>query len=314
MSPIDVLVVGAGAMGSRHAAAVRASGDRVRAVVDPRADRAAEVAAGAAVYASVEDALAGEPDLEAAVVTTPSADHLATASRLLGAGLAVLLEKPHRIPGQDPAPLEAAVAAGGRLMIGMSTRHWPGVAATADAIAAGELGEIVGYDDRLAFPLGEGALPPWYFDRAVSGGGILVTNGVHALDRARALLGAELAPRAARLRAALPGHETEDLAELALDAAGVPVRISLAWTGYEPVDTGLVVLGTRGTARVGMDGAWLVRTADGERGGEAIDLDALPFRAQWSAFRAETPGFALADLEPTLRLIETLYREEAAHA
>ena len=62
--------------------------------------------------------------------------------------------------------------------------------------------------------------------------------------------------------------------------------------------------------------ACLVRFADrpigksqGKKSGDAIDIDVVPFLAQWRAFRSGVGGFAVADLEPTLLLIESLYRE-----
>ena len=192
MSARRVLVVGAGVMGHRHAAAVRAVGDHIAAVVDTDLARASAVDSGASTYTSVQEALAQGHDFDSAIIATPSAGHLVQSTELVAAGLDVLVEKPHRVPGQDPAPLRAALARGGRLFVGMSTRHWAGVQAVVDASVSGELGEVLTYTDRMQFHLEEDSLPSWYFNSAVSGGGVLVTNGVHAFDRARAITGSDL--------------------------------------------------------------------------------------------------------------------------
>lgn len=306
-----VLVVGAGVMGHRHAAAVRAAGDRIAVVVDADAARAAALDADAAAVTTLDEALLRADELDAAIVATPSGAHLEQTLALAAAGIPVLVEKPHRVPGQDPAPLLAAVAAGADVMVGMSTRHWPGIVAAAEAVAAGELGDILSYVDRMGFRLDAGALPPWYFDTATSGGGVLVTNGVHALDRAAALLGAPLAEISGRLTPVLPGHAVEDHAVVRFRVGRTEGLVELLWMPYPPAGTGLVITGTLGVATVGMDGAWRIETDGETREGPAIDIDVEPFARQWGAFRRRDPGFAVADLEPTLALIEQLYREDA---
>lgn len=306
-----VLVVGAGVMGHRHAAAVRAAGDRIAVVVDADAARAATLDADATPVTTLDEALRHSADLDAAIVATPSGAHLGQTLALVAAGLPVLVEKPHRVPGQDPAPLLAAVAAGADVMVGMSTRHWPGVVAVAEAVAAGELGDILSYVDRMGFRLDADALPSWYFDSATSGGGVLVTNGVHALDRAAAILATPLEQVSGRLTAVLPGHDVEHHAVVRFRAGRTEGLVELLWMPYAPAGTGLVVTGTRGTATVGMDGAWRIETDGETREGPAIDIDVEPFARQWAAFRRREPGFAVADLEPTLAVIEQLYREVA---
>lgn len=303
-----VLVVGAGVMGHRHAEAVRAAGDRVTVVVDANLERARALDENARAFETLADALGAGAEVDAAIVASPSSQHLAQLTALVEAAIPTLVEKPHRIPGQDPGALQAAVAAGAEVFVGMSTRHWPAIVELGRSIRSGVLGEILGYVDRMAFPLPPGALPTWYFDRAVSGGGILVTNGVHALDRARALLG-PLDRVSATLRSLIEGHETEDFAAVRFHAGAATGLIELLWAPYDPLATGLVVTGSRGSAQVRMDGSWRMVTATETRHGSAIDIDTVPFAAQWRAFRSGAGGFAVSDLEPTLLLIESLYRE-----
>ncbi len=308
MTAIRVGIVGAGAMGRRHAAAVRAHGDTVAAVHDPDPENTAELIAenpGAVSVAAHE--LASMAD--AAVIATPSPQHLAQAIELLDAGLDVLVEKPHRIPGQDPEPLLESLRRSGRMcMVGMTTRHRPGFAAVAQAVRDGVIGSILGYDDAVHFPLGRDSLPAWYFDPARSGGGVLLTNGVHVLDRARAALQSELTLDGARLVRVFPEHGTEDAAEVTLHAAGgIPVHVSLLWSPTGSPEPGLRITGTRGAAVVRQDGSWELVTEYGITTGDAVP-ESVPLGIQWGAFRDRVTGFAVADLEPTLCLIEEIYR------
>jgi predicted dehydrogenase len=312
VTALRVVIVGAGVIGRRQAGAVRALGDEVVAIADPDLPRAERLAAefGAAAYGDLAALPAAAADV--AVIASPSWAHHAQAVTLLGQGMDVLVEKPHRIPGQAPQALAEAIASSGkRYFVGMTTRHWPGVRAAARAAADGRLGRPLAYTDRIAYRLGPADLAPWYFDPKTSGGGALLTNGVHAIDRARALLDSPLGLRSSALETVFPAHQCEDSAQLTLQARnGVPVTLGILWSPYAPAGTGLQIDGTEGVARVEMDGSWVVATAAGEERGGAVSLDE-PFRAQWQAFRDGEPGFGLDDLEPTLALIEEIYRQAA---
>lgn len=311
MTAWKVLIVGAGSIARNHARAVGSLGDIVVGVVDPDRERAERLVPGAQCFSNLSGALTSEISFDAAIVATPSFFHVDQAVELLKAGVPVLVEKPHRIPGQSAVDLTEQVHRGGVLHIGMSTRHWPGAVELQGALRAGELGTIVNYVDRVGFRLAPGDLAPWYFNRQFSGGGVLVTNGVHVLDRARWLLAEGLEVLASRLARVHPDREGED--DVALSArtpSGVLVNVSLCWSNFAPQRTGLFVSGTRGNGLVEMSGRWSIVTESGERGGPAIDLDNEPFSRQWKSFRLQEPGFGLADLEPTLELIEKIYEKE----
>jgi predicted dehydrogenase len=312
MTPARVLLLGAGAIGRRQAEAVRAAGDRVVAVVDADPVRAAELAAehSAQVVPSLEAALEVERGYDVAIIATPSPQHLAQGELIAAAGIDVLVEKPHRIPGESAAALRKAIAGSGvRYSVGMTTRHRPGIIAVGEAYRAGQLGELLSYVDRLHYRLGPGDLAPWYFDSIARGGGVLLTNGVHAIDRMRAILDEPPRLVGARLSRVFPDHRCEDSAELSFaTVSSAPASISLLWCPNEPTSTGLTVTGTRGVANVGMDGSWSIRTANDESNGAAVDAQE-PFDRQWLAVRAGAPGFGLDDLEPTLGMIEQIHEE-----
>jgi predicted dehydrogenase len=93
---LAAVVAGAGLMGRWHAHEVSRVGGRVVAVADPdlgRAERLAGRHGGAAVFASVDEAL-DAVDADALHLCAPGDAHVPLAEAALGAGLHVLCEKP----------------------------------------------------------------------------------------------------------------------------------------------------------------------------------------------------------------------------
>lgn len=98
---IQVAVVGVGAFGRNHARVfhqLAQQGEPValKAVVDADVARADAVAQeyGAQAFGSVEQLVSTRPEIQAASVAVPTVHHLATARKLMEAGIDVLIEKP----------------------------------------------------------------------------------------------------------------------------------------------------------------------------------------------------------------------------
>jgi predicted dehydrogenase len=139
-------------------------------------------------------ALAADPEVDAAVVATPNALHAPQTVALLRAGTPVLVEKPMATSvAECDAMIEASREGGAALMVAHCWRFHDDVLAMRARIAAGELGEIVktrGYGTHAKWgPTG------WFTDPELAGGGALVDMGVHAIDTARFLLGDPLPER-----------------------------------------------------------------------------------------------------------------------
>lgn len=122
-----IAIVGAGTMGGLHARVVSTSRRaELAGIVDPDATTAAEVARRWDVpYVSDLDDLR---DVHAVIVAAPSATHHDLATRIIGAGLPVLVEKPV-CPDLDDAiaVVAAAERAGVPLMCGLLERFNPAV-------------------------------------------------------------------------------------------------------------------------------------------------------------------------------------------
>ena len=309
MTDLKVAVIGAGWMGGCHGGAIVDVGDEVAFVVDRQAERADAMATRfrAQPLTDIDDL---DPDsFDAAVVTTPTFDHVSTVRRLLDLGVPVLVEKPHRAPDQ---PAWIARSGDPLCWVGMTTRYHGGISAIRQAVKGGHLGEVLWWSDRIWYHMSHG-LPGWYFDRAVAGGGVLTTNGVHALDRATWTLG-PIDIQSSILRTVFPEHGVEDAASIAGEAGTAAVEISLMWANGPVAPSGTVVVGTRGTAvaRTGED--WSIETPAGTQTGEEGDSQE-PFRRQWVAFTDALGGSRVDEsptpqnLEPVLAQIAEIYRE-----
>jgi predicted dehydrogenase len=185
-----VALFGCGWIQDFHARGVLACGHEVVAVANHREESARVFAERHGIPRVTTDweALARDPAVDAAVVSTPNALHAPQAIALLEAGKHVLVEKPMATSvAECDAMIEAAARGGVSLMVAHCWRFHPGVQAMRARIDAGELGEIVktrGYGVHAGWgPSG------WFTQKALAGGGALADMGVHAIDTVRYLLG-----------------------------------------------------------------------------------------------------------------------------
>ena len=187
---MKVALFGCGWIQDFHARGVLAHGDELIAVANHREESARAFAEKFQIPRVTTDweALARDPEVEAAIVATPNYLHAPQAIALLEAGKHVMVEKPMAVSvAECDAMIAAAQHGGARLMVAHCWRFHPDVLAVRDRIAAGEFGEVVktrGYGVHSGWgPSG------WFAEKRLAGGGALVDMGVHAIDTARFLLG-----------------------------------------------------------------------------------------------------------------------------
>ncbi len=185
-----VALFGCGWIQDFHARGVLEHGDTLVAVANHREETARVFAERYDIPRVTTDwlALAADPEVEAAIVSTPNALHAPQSIALLRNGKHVMVEKPMATSvAECDQMIEASRESGASLMVAHCWRFRDEVIAMRDRIAAGELGEVVktrGYGVHAGWgPSG------WFTDRALAGGGALVDMGVHAIDTARFLLG-----------------------------------------------------------------------------------------------------------------------------
>jgi predicted dehydrogenase len=164
----------------------------VVALADPDAARLDKVGAEFGVpgrYASAEAMLAAEA-LDVVSVCTPNKFHKDLTLAALAAGCHVLCEKPMAMnAAEGRAMLDAAHAAGKRLMINFSYRFSAASRALKAQVDAGLFGDF--YYGRSVWHRRRGmpGFGGWFGTKALAGGGPLIDLGVHRLDLALWLMG-----------------------------------------------------------------------------------------------------------------------------
>lgn len=212
--PVKIAIIGTGAIGPRHAAAVRRDPDAALVcIVDP-SPGAIQVAIGLGTiyYPSVRAMLAsvggGNNDNEnnknnnskkpnVAIVCTPNDTHAAVATELLSAGVHVLCEKPLSIDvASGQALVEHAAARHLQLLTAHHRRFNPYVAATKRILAseAHTIGQITAVSGLWALYKPQAYFEPpmdWH-RRAGEGGGPVMINLVHDIDVLHHVLGSRV--------------------------------------------------------------------------------------------------------------------------
>ena len=186
-------VIGFGKAGRQHADAARRSGEaEVVAIADP-APAAAEAAACLGVrcwpdYEAMLDAV----DLDAVVVSLPHAALPAAALAAARCGRHVLLEKPMAATSAAAHEVvQACREAKVRLMVNFVHRFRAEYRQAHAAVQAGAIGRPVLVIDVMAS--GRSDLPGWVWDHETAGGGMMMYNGIHSLDRLAWLAGSPIA-------------------------------------------------------------------------------------------------------------------------
>jgi len=140
---LRLAVIGVGHLGRHHARIASAlEGVRLTAVVDLKADRAAEIAA-AHQTTGLTDFRELFDRVDAVVVAVPTEAHLAIALPFLERGVGVLVEKPMaQSLAEADAMLAAAGASGATLAVGQTERYNPAVAAVLPLVTSPRFIEV----------------------------------------------------------------------------------------------------------------------------------------------------------------------------
>ena len=214
--PLRVGLLGLGLHGGRYARHLRAGevpGLALHAAWTRSETRRAEAAAVGLPVVEAPEAILRDPEVDAVVLALPVGVQTDRAAQALGAGKAVLVEKPL---GERGARARALAERGAsRLTVAHTLRFDPLLVRLRDE--ARRMGPLVGFrfEQRL-----EPRPVAWEDEPALAAGGVLVQTGVHALDALRFCLADRLLALGVS-RAELGRRRTravEDWAELGLSA------------------------------------------------------------------------------------------------
>jgi predicted dehydrogenase len=181
--PVGIGLLGYGAIGPEHRAAIAAvAGLRLAAVCDRAPARLAAARAALPDLRTYDDAAAllDDDDVDLVVVSTPPNTHADWTLRALEAGKSVVVEKPFCLTVAEADAQIDAAAAGGLTLAVYQNRRWDAdYLAVKRAIHGGQLGEVFHYE---SFVGGYGhPCNYWHSDEQVSGGAIY-DWGSHYLD------------------------------------------------------------------------------------------------------------------------------------
>lgn len=255
MTRLGIALVGLGPGSQPHIKSLvdLAGRAQVRHAVCRQPERADVGALGGTVRASADlQAALDDPQVDAVIIDTPAATHAEIAGRCLAAGKHVLVEKPLEVSlPRAQALVAAARASGRRFGIVLQHRFRPGSLRLAALLARGALGPVQFALVRV----------PWwrpqqgYYDqpgrgtRARDGGGVLLTQAIHAIDLFRSLVGVRSVEAAQAATTAVHQMETEDYASALLRLGDGAPGVMVATTAMYPGSPeSIEIAGTLGTA------------------------------------------------------------------
>ncbi len=297
---ITAALVGSGAMGRTHAAAMAALPfvytslpfEVRRKTLVTREEKTAEEKAealGFEGYALTLDEALADPEIDVVDICTPNICHYEQVKAAIRAGKHVLCEKPLGVSAGQAREL-ATLAEESGLCCGMvfNNRHLPAVMRARALVEEGKLGKIVSFDVSY---LHSSATDPtvkrgWKQDKTVCGGGVLFDLGSHAIDLAAFVMGGAKENRIAavqgtsqivyRTRTGEDGKEWETNADEAfymtatLNGGAVgTVRVSKIHVGTND-DLTLAVYGTDGALKFDLMNPNYLQFYDKTRSGEPL--------------------------------------------
>lgn len=228
-------VIGAGAIGVTHCAAIAGSeGFTLAGIADPF-DAGATLARrfGTTHYRDHRALLAAErPD--GAIVATPNETHVTIALDCLGAGVPVIVEKPLANTLAEAETLLAAERESGlAVLVGHHRRHDTRVQRARALIEGGALGRLVCVSAAACL-----MKPDSYFEpawrRSPGVGGTFLINLIHEIDLLRYLCG-EIASLSAYASSATRGLAVEDTGAITFEfASGALASLVISDTAAGP--------------------------------------------------------------------------------
>jgi dTDP-4-amino-4,6-dideoxygalactose transaminase/predicted dehydrogenase len=187
-------LIGAGIMGVNHIQAFTKTGSfQLAGIYDVRQDQAAKVAReyGCTAYATVEQLLS-EAALDVAIIATPHWQHADIASLALQRGLHVICEKPLTATVEQADKVLAVASATDKLFaVVHQTRLEPSFMYAKTLLESGELGDIYRCSMIETSWRTEAYYrsSPWRGTWKGEGGGVLLNQAPHTLDRYAWLFG-----------------------------------------------------------------------------------------------------------------------------
>ena len=211
---INIAMIGSGAMGRAHAAAVAnlkycyknlPFEAKLHTLItrDEQNARAKADSLGFEHYSLSLDKTAADPAIDVIDICTPNICHFDEVKTALAHGKNVLCEKPLGISSAQADEMAFLAAKAGSVCgVVFNNRHLPAALRAHELVAEGRLGRIVSF--RSAYLHSSSADPGkprgWKQDKDICGGGVLFDLGSHAIDLLAYVLGGAPENRIAAVR------------------------------------------------------------------------------------------------------------------
>jgi predicted dehydrogenase len=299
VSVLRFAIVGTGAIARAYESAFDSlRGAKIVAACDsePKAAQSYAQRVGCAPYFSVPELL-DRAEFDAAVVCTPPVTHEAVASQLLQRGKHVLCEKPLAVNApQARRMLEVAINHGAILTMASKFRYAWDVRKAREIVMEGVIGDLVLVEN--AFTSRVDMRSRWNSDAAISGGGVLIDNGTHAVDILRYFLG-NLRDVQIVEGKRMQGLSVEDTVRLFVhNDEDVMGSADLSWSIDKELETFVRLYGSDGTILVGWKESRFRRRGEAEWHTFGRGYDKI------QAFRDQLENFCDA-IDGTARLLIT---------
>ncbi len=180
-TPLKCGIVGYGYMGEIRRAVIERHPQTMKLVgiCDTNEAIRAKIG-GTRTFSRVEDLLAAQIDV--LFVCTPNCFSPEIAMNAMDMGLHVFCEKP---PGRDVTDIKNIISHeknGVKLMFGFNHRFHPGIIKAKVIVESGRFGRILNLRGLYGKSGGMAFKKSWRNNREISGGGILLDQGIHMLD------------------------------------------------------------------------------------------------------------------------------------
>jgi len=214
-NPLRIGLIGAGMIGRKHAAYLRASPDcDLVAISDLSPETEAFAAEHEASYHADFENMMSSEDLDGVIIAAPNDLHEAAGTAAAALGLPMIVEKPIAADREAAARLTAAAErAGVPLLVGHHRRYNPGAQRARALVRDGVLGRLVAVNVIWCV-----RKPDPYFEatwKRRPGGGPILINLIHEIDLLRFICG-EITDVMALSSNAVRGFEVEDSTSIAL--------------------------------------------------------------------------------------------------
>ena len=249
---INVAVVGTGIIGREHLGAVQMSDKfKLVAVCDINEEKVKAYADAYGVpYFTDFKKIAINTDATAVIINLPHGLHLEAALFFLEVGLDVFLEKPMaNSVFECEKMIEAANKSGKKLAIGHIQRFFRANRFIKEYIASGKIGKLFAINELRSINYFSPERPRWFFDKKMSGGGIVMNYGAHALDKILYITGEQIEEVSSNCGCFVPEAQIEGHSQFFVKLSG-GVSATVTFSGYSSVGYETTYIGTKGALKL----------------------------------------------------------------